>query len=235
MVKGHERPDGCFCFKFRTIDNNIFINGWNHENAYTFGWVLSDGCLLKEGRNKTSYAVRISSNDYDVISWLHNYMCVGNKIYQQGKNYVIKFRNKESVEFMMRHNLVERKSLVLKFPDIPDEYFWDFVRGYFDGDGSIILRNTRYNLYGQVSITSGSIDFLNALQLKLQEHGVVSHIYKDGRSTNRSFYLQVIKRKELENLFFAMYQNKDKSFFLNRKYEKFKTLVIDNHPKYNIK
>lgn len=215
------------------MDNNIFVNGWNAENAYIFGWIMSDGCLRKEGRNKTAYAVRVCSNDEDIITWLHARLCNGNKIYKQGeKGFLIKYRNKESIEFMMGYGLKERKSLDMKFPDIPNAVFGNFLRGYFDGDGSIILRPTRYNTYGQVSFTSGSIDFLKTLQDKLLEQSIESHLYKDGRTTNNSYYLRVIKRSELEKLFHLMYPSGCDAK-LERKYNKFK-LYLDCKPKYNI-
>lgn len=215
------------------MDNDIFANGWNAENAYIFGWIMSDGCLRREGRNKSTYAVRICSNDEDIVKWLHNRLCVGNQIYKQGKNgFQIKYRNKESIEFMMNCGLTERKSLNMEFPNIPESVFGDFLRGYFDGDGSIILRTTRYNTYGQVSFTSGSVDFLQILQEKLLTYDIKSHLYNDGRPTNSSHYLRITKRSEIEKLFCLMYPN-DCSVKLERKYNKFK-LYLDCKPKYNI-
>ena len=215
------------------MDNNIFKSGWNEENAYIFGWIVSDGCLKKEGRNKTSYAIRICSNDSDIITWLHNYLCVGNKIYKQGKSgFQIKYRNKESIEFMMECGLKERKSLDMKFPNVPDTVFCDFVRGYFDGDGSIALSENRYNTYGQVSFTSGSVEFLTTLQDKLQSFNIESHLYKDNRETNESYYLRITKRAEIEKYFSLMYPT-DGCIKLQRKYDKFKQ-YLDCKPKYNI-
>lgn len=207
-------------------DNNIFENGWDRKNSYAFGWVMSDGCLRKEGRNKTAYAVRICSNDSDIIRWLHEYMCVGNKIYGSGgKNQTIKFRNTESISFMMNNKLTERKSLSVEFPDVPDETLADFIRGYFDGDGSVVLYETPYNTYGQISFTCGSPAFLETPREKLAEHDIVSHIYKDGRSTNGSYYLRVIKRSELDKLFKYMYSDFEECGYLKRKYEKFAHLL----------
>lgn len=204
------------------MDNNIFLNGWNRNNAYAFGWIMSDGCLQKEGRNKSAYAVRICSNDYQIIKWLHEYLCCGNKIYKQNDHgYLIKYRNKESIDFMMDNCLTERKSLNMVFPSIPNEYLGDFIRGYFDGDGSIALTNTRYNTYAQVSFTSGSVEFLNTLQEKLQEHNIRSQIYKDGRSNNNSYYLRATKRSEIEKLFSFMYNDLVNVGFLQRKYDKY--------------
>lgn len=216
------------------IDNDIFENGWNNLNAYAFGWIMSDGCLMKAGRNKTSYVVIIASNDREIIEWLHSYLCVGNRIYKQGeKCFVVKYRNKPSIDFMRSNKLTERKSLSVELPDIPQEYFGDFLRGYFDGNGSIILRHTRYNTYAQASITSGSKKLLDAMCEKLSEFGIESHLYKDGRSANNSYYLRVIKRSELEKFFDLMYKTSTDETRLGRKFDKYK-LYLDCKPKYNI-
>lgn len=212
------------------MDNNIFIDGWNHCNAYAFGWIMSDGCLKLEGRNKTAWAIRIASNDLQIMSWLHSYMCVGNKIYRQGSGYQIKFRNQPSIDFMRGVGLTPAKSLTMMFPDIPHEFLWDFIRGYFDGDGSIAITTNRYNTYAQVSFTSGSREFLISLQEHLLESGIKSQLYRDGRDTNSSYYLRITSRLNIERFFAKLYLDRD-SPRLARKHEKF-LLYLQTKPKY---
>lgn len=217
------------------MDHNIFMDGWDKKNSYVYGWIVSDGCLLKEGRNKTAYAVRISTNDIDIAQWMHLYMCDGNKLYKQHyDNYVIKYRNQDAIKFMMQNKLTSKKSLTMEFPEnIPREFIWDFIRGYFDGDGSVVLRKTKYNLYGQISFTSGSQVFLERLQQVLSEYDINSHIYKDNRASNKSYYLRVIKRSEIEKLYHKLYDEMEDGAFLWRKYFKYYQLMMAK-PKYQI-
>ena len=178
--------------------------------------------------------MRICSNDTDIIEWMHNYMCVGNKIYKQGENgKLIKFRNSDAIDFMIDNNLTARKSLTVRFPHIPDEYMSDFIRGYFDGNGSVTLKKTKYNIYGQISFTSGSINFLDVLQKVLLKNDISSKIYQDGRTTNGSFYLKVIKRSEIEKMYHYLYDDTGDVPFLKRKKDKY-DLLMDAKPKYNI-
>lgn len=215
-------------------DINIFENGWNSINSYIFGWVMSDGCLMKEGRNKTSYSIRIASNDRKIIEWLHFRLCIGNKIYKQGeRGFIIKYRNKESIDFMRELGLRERKSCNATFPNVPSEYLGDFIRGYFDGNGSIILNHTKYNTYAQVSFASGSSAFLYSLKDKLANLGIDSHLYKDGRENKNCSYLRITKRSELEKLFNLMYEKSDSFSRLERKYKKY-DLYLECKPKYRI-
>lgn len=213
-------------------DKNIFENGWDEYNAYIFGWIMSDGSLVKHGRNKNKYRVIISSNDFEILEWMHKYIDMDNKIYKIGKNgFCIHYRNQEAIEFMMEHNLIERKSLTVEFPNIPDKYISMFIRGYFDGNGSVILSTSKYGTHGQISFACGSKNFINSLNQVLDNFNIVSHIYKDNRANNSSYDLRITKRIEIEKFYKFIYDNSN--IKLDRKYQKYKHL-IDCKPKYNI-
>lgn len=216
------------------VDNNIFENGWNSINAYIFGWVLSDGSLCREGRNKTAWGVRISSNDYEIMDWMHKILCVGNKLYHYKKNYMIKYRNPDGIRFMMDNNLTERKSLTVQYPiNLPYELSRDFIRGYFDGNGSIITTTNRYNTYAQVSFTSGSPNFLVSMRNILYSFDIFSQIYKDGRDGKNAYYLRITSRIELKKFFKFIYYDINQPM-LNRKYEKYYHFLTDTKLKYAV-
>ena len=215
------------------MDNNIYKNGWDTINAYIFGIIMSDGCLSRTGRNKTAWTVRIGLNDYEMIEQLYKYMCVGSKIFQCGKQYTLRYRNKEAIEFLMRYGLEPRKSLTLKFPSLPREVLPSFIRGYFDGDGSIILQKTIYNTYAQVTFTCGSLEFLTELQKTLLEvFNIKSQIYDGGHLDSHAMSLRITKRSEIDKFYSVIY--KDADLYLERKYLKFQELY--QYPlKYNVK
>lgn len=205
------------------IDNDIYKEGWNEINAYIYGIIMSDGCLKWEGRNKNRLAIRIGLNDYDMIEKLHSYMCVGNKIYCQDKQYSLKFRNEQSINFLIKNGLTERKSLTMQFPKLPINILPAFIRGYFDGDGSIVLNHTKYNTYGQVTFTSGSTDFLVGLQdVLIREFNIKSQVYNDGHPETHSKVLKITKRSEIDKFFWIVYA--DANIYLERKYQKFEEL-----------
>jgi len=51
----------------------------------------------------------------------------------------IDFSNTKIVEDVRRWGVTERKTFSTKFPDLPAEFQRDFVRGVFDGDGSVSM------------------------------------------------------------------------------------------------
>ena len=127
----------------------------------------------------------------------------------------------------MQYGLTFRKSLTLQFPNIPQKFLCDFIRGYFDGDGSMVLTQTKYNVYGQVSFTCGSIDFLVNLQKILKNmFGIDSQIYNGGHPDTQTMSLKITKRSAIEMFSDLIYNDTD--LYLLRKYNKFQEL--NKHP-----
>ena len=67
----------------------------------------------------------------------------------------------------LRIGVTANKSLDMKFPDIPDKYFRHFVRGIFEGDGSVYLDNQTV----RVKLLSGSLEFVKTLQERMYQAG----------------------------------------------------------------
>lgn len=49
----------------------------------------------------------------------------------------LKLNQKKMVRDLLELGILPRKSLNLRFPDIPDQHLNHFIGGYFDGDGYI--------------------------------------------------------------------------------------------------
>ena len=60
---------------------------------------------------------------------------------------------------LVKHGIVERKSMVLKPPNIQQELMRHWIRGYFDGDGSV-HRSMVGNLQGDMVGTLEVMDFI---------------------------------------------------------------------------
>lgn len=108
---------------------------WRPELAYAVGLLASDGCLGQDG-----LWVDLTSKDKEQLlnfsKCLGRTFTIGNKYNKAGSiGYRIQFKNKLFYEFLLSVGLTPRKSLTLGPLAIPKEYFWDFLRGSFDGDG----------------------------------------------------------------------------------------------------
>lgn len=202
------------------VDKNVFET-WNHDNAYMFGLIMSDGCLT---HNKDRHMITINLNDKEVIELLHKYVNCKRKIYKNKKQYGLYYWNEDAVEYLRGYGLIENKSLIAKYPyNIPNEYQADFIRGVFDGDGSIVFHKTQWNTYPQVSIVTGSIDFAEGLVKILKDNNISSKIYTTNRTGNNNYYIRITKINEVKKFKEFIYKY-DTVYKLNRKYQKFAEL-----------
>jgi len=66
------------------------------------------------------------------------------------------------------------KTFTIKFPDMPDEYVADFIRGFFDGDGSVYYIKQLKSYMSK--ITCASKDFITSMKSILESEGINSNI-----------------------------------------------------------
>ena len=146
-------------------------------------------------------------------------------------SYRIQMGGKELLNNLGKFGIRQNKSLVIKFPTVPKEFLSDFVRGYFDGDGSVNLgkywhkdRN-KWRWQFSTMFTSGSKDFLTDLKKELDKVTFGGFIH----TKNRGFDLVYSVKGSLA-LFDFMYHNVPTEMFLKRKYniflKAFKTLNL---------
>lgn len=141
---------------------------WTPELAYAVGLITTDGNLSPDGRHLT-----FVSNDQDLIETLKGCLGLKNKIVPKrsgytGKmsSYKIQFGNVTLYKWLIGIGLMPNKSKKLGILVIPDEYFFHFLRGHLDGDGTIRkyqdpLYPTSTRLY--MSFMSASLPHLERL------------------------------------------------------------------------
>jgi deoxyuridine 5'-triphosphate nucleotidohydrolase len=123
--------------------------------AYLLGWVASDGCI-RNGR----ISIDIQQSDRRHLEDLKDLLCADLPVKElKGKNLVgLCFGSKQMVGDVCRWLSIEpgKKSDRVGFPALPnDALSWAFVRGYFDGDGSV-SRSSPGHPGPRCSIATGS-------------------------------------------------------------------------------
>ncbi|HOU36760.1 MAG TPA: LAGLIDADG family homing endonuclease [Candidatus Omnitrophota bacterium] len=198
--------------------NERFFDDWSSDMAYVLGLLFTDGCLSKTG------AVALSINDKDLLEAVRNAMRSTHKIEQsnhQKSLYIFHFARESMVERLKALGLVSHKSMVIKFPEVPFEYLSDFLRGVFDGDGSVFFdkRNPRVQLVS--TFVSGSQCFMADLENNLNKLGLPRRkIYKH-KTKNGYSYTIAYGHKDSISLFGILYGNIGNGIFLKRKYKRF--------------
>lgn len=209
------------------MNNNANINYFNEDSRemyYILGyWYADGGIYQKQGGTYFD----ISSIDKEQIVKIRDAMEIKTSILEDKTNentsYRVMVGNKKLVE-----NLVERFDVPYRKTDkitinkdkIPEKYFYDFLRGYFDGDGSLLF-SSHVKTNGKTTLTgakfTGSKKIIHSLYDILTSENYRCSLIEDGRSEkNNCWYLEIYGdsgRRLLSNI----YENP--IMFLERKYK----------------
>lgn len=157
---------------------------WSPNFAYAIGLLVTDGCLSKDGRH-----IDLTSKDVEQLLNFMKCLGVNPKIGYKtsgynGKAYTrIQFGDVDFYTFLLQIGLMPRKSKVIGEVMVPDEYFFDFLRGCFDGDGSFYFYwdprwRSSYMFYVSfVSASTAHIQWLRQTNHRLL--GIRGHIGKN--------------------------------------------------------
>jgi len=148
--------------------NDSFFDKWSPEMAYILGFWFADGYM----RHEKSYRIVFSSKDYNLLEKIKECLKSDYKIYKRknGTEYQLVIYSKKMYKRLLSLGGERCKSKKIAFPEIPNPFLKDFIRGYFDGDGSVFF--TKYTasknrkIYKELrsNFTSGSQKFLEELQ-----------------------------------------------------------------------
>lgn len=215
-----------------TYVDNYFSEIDTEEKAYWLGFLYADGNVRNFGTYRLELA--LGEQDREHLIKFKNAICPNGLLQQRtneldGKSftsYRMLVSNKKIVEDLVDLGCVPNKSLILEFPDskqVPNSLIRHFIRGYFDGDGSISLRKSRG--YGYFNICGTEL-FLGTIQnifYKSMPNYTKVKIQKDKRSMVYS--LQKGGKYDAERFYNYLY--KDAKVYLERKYDKF-VQILEN-------
>ena len=126
----------------RNIDLTIFEQIDTHDKAYLLGLICSDGSISNCGRK-----FQISSKDKEMLENCKLILKSEHKLMERfgidkrtGRGhmkYTVNFCSIKIVNDLKKLGISNNKSFNCPMPKIDDIYFWSFLRGLFDGDGSV--------------------------------------------------------------------------------------------------
>lgn len=193
------------------------------EKAYWLGFIYAVGCVYR-GSDKHSYRLQINlkQSDEEHLVKFQNAIGSNYKLYNNlnTKSVSLKVNSTRMCEDLIRHGVVCSKSLIVKPPKIKDELIRHFVRGLFDGDGSISWLRGRTP---KVTIITGSEELANWLKYRLSGFNI--YIYK---RTHDLYSLESQSVSVVKDFYNTIYSNAN--VCLNRKYIKFDDIVNNKCP-----
>jgi len=198
--------------------NENFFSRWSPEMAYVLGLIITDGCITRTG------VISLDMNDKELLEKVKKVMGSAHNITpsrQQKGLYHFHFAREKLVEDLHKFGIFPRKSLTVKFPDVPGDFLTHFIRGVFDGDGSVLFKKESKNFPLVTKFFSGSKDFIEKLEMKLQDLDMPKRTIYQQKTKNGLYYTIVYGHKDSKRLFTILYKNTQNGLFLERKYRRF--------------
>ncbi len=154
--------------------NSAFFDSWSPEMAWVLGVIATDGCLRAPGTDRrTGRRVQgflaITQKEPELLRKVTSLMgstatircrpahCYGGVM--AGRLHYVHIHDQRLFDALLRLGITPRKSRTLAFPDVPAPFLRHFIRGCWDGDGSITVKGSGL----ACSFTSASRQFVTAL------------------------------------------------------------------------
>lgn len=199
-------------------DEDFFEDIDTEEKAYWLGFIFADGFIeSKRNHGAQKLGITLSKIDMSHLEKFKESIKATNPIKEyKGSGYnangmfsKILLTSQKTVDDLKKHGCVEQKTLQLRFPAIPNELKHHFIRGYFDGDGSLsFIQNKAYEMQ-----FTGTKDFLNSIMTYFNKE------LKMHTKDNINFQLKIGGNLQVRKILDIIY--KDATVYLDRKYEKY--------------
>ena len=186
----------------------------SQEIYYLMGFIAADGNVYRR-----TITIRLKYSDRHILDDIRRWLEFSGEVktgFRGGysgsqKSASLVFISKDFAGRLRSIGITENKSKTIRLcGDIPKEYVGSFIRGVFDGDGSVC--RTKDNSF-VIYICSSSKGFLEDLQ-ELIGYGKIS-------TNKKMLHMLYIRSYEKKNFFELMY-DETKSLCLQRKYTRMK-------------
>ena len=145
----------------QTFNEFYFDNIDTHNKAYLLGFLYADGCINKN--NVVSIVVH--KRDIEILQMFKKELDASNEITELKSNphVRINFCSKHMCNALINIGCGHNKTYFLSFPEIQEQYKYDFIRGFMDGDGCICIKNNNKHKYISLSFT-GTLEMMEELK-----------------------------------------------------------------------
>ena len=209
------------------INNHFFdIDNQSSESAYVLGLLASDGWV---GKNDNCVCIELQQSDkqilMDVNKILENERPIKDYTRANGfKNSKLYFFSKQIKEDLSLYDIIPTKTYYDTnfIKNINHQFYPDFLRGFFDGDGCVTEAN--YGIRWQLDGTSIETFMSIYDYLKINHVTTVIEDTTDSHCTIPRYRLYTYSQDKVKKIFNLMYYSPN-VLKLNRKYERFLELL----------
>ena len=215
--------------------NDDFFKIQTADMGYILGFIAADGYISAK---ENCISIEILQQDKDILFQIAEKMDVSRPITIQTRNngcQTATLRNWSASwkQDLSHYGIINNKTFTLKPPTLLlPKYRIDYIRGYFDGDGSISTtkaKNSKGIIYNKNSfeIIGASKSEMNWIRKELINHYHII-LNKPGHYTTENgtviYKIITTDKKQIQKIYNLFY-NTESSLYLNRKKEKFETIL----------
>lgn len=206
------------------IENHNYFEVINtEEKSYFLGLLMADGCITKDyNKEYNVVSLGLKSQDKYLIEHFIKQLGFTGKPYIQSKEqkskstfessdgfFTISFLDRIMTEHLNKLGIVPNKTGQETLPKLSGDMMPHFLRGFFDGDGSVFISNDKYlrvALYSSEKMCKDILDLLNLNDRKIYP-------------TQGVYFISFQKRDIVENFYHYIYDNC--TIYMKRKKDKF--------------
>lgn len=146
------------------LDESYFDEIDNQNKAYILGFLYADG---HNSISKSTLTMSLQEEDFNILEKIRKELKSDKPLefldYSKKNDFGYKYKNQYRLNVFSKHictsleniGMMSNKSLSLSFPNISEDLYAHFIRGYFDGDGSICRQiKNEHNHAVLITITS---------------------------------------------------------------------------------
>lgn len=223
--------------KIRDFNKHYFHDIDSDLKAYFLGFIFADGYVVRRTKTRNyEFGMQLQSDDKYILDAINDelggvheisHKNPKNKIIngvrtRSGHSDILRVYSKDIVCDLISYGIVPDKTHNYQLPKVPDEYFFDFLRGYIDGDGCY-YNNNKGNT--SINITCACQDILEWIKDILCNYHIAANVYKE---KDLKYRLVCYGKNDVKRLVNLLYHD-NFSLCLLRKYNKIEHL-LDGRP-----
>ena len=224
-----------------TLNEDYFKDIDTEEKAYILGLLFADGFVGDEKHNNIviqlhkddKYMLQNIANAIDFTGEIRETKSSGGFSKNGKTNFSLNFSSKTMAKHLRDYGIVVKRSETMTtLPNVPSHLINHFIRGYFDGDGTISksIKTSYHELssgikkYEYSNYTFSIIGTRSFLECIVKEMGLTKYQFKNSKNENM-VYLESRAKSEMPKIYDYLY--KDSTIKLQRKFDKFNEIMGD--------
>lgn len=216
-----------------SLNESFFDTIDTEEKAYWLGFIMADGCVASDANCKECrLVITLKNADRDHLRKFSKAIAYNGKILDKELNdkrgfttysSTIRINSKKVCSSLKKYGVVSRKTGKEIIPEnIPKELIRHFIRGFFDGDGSITKSSS--GSFFRFKLGSSSKRMMIDTQNWLIKNGIGKiNFYEDSHYKTPFYVLESNKEKTCNAIFHLIYD--ESRIYLDRKYNRAKTAI----------